>query len=143
MSTKAFQILLVEDNPGDIRLTKEAFKTSKIQHKLDTVENGTEALNYLHRVGPYANATRPDLVLLDLNLPGKDGREVLVDIKADKTLRRIPVIILTSSRAQEDISHSYDLQANCYITKPASLQAFMDAIRQIETFWFTVARLPS
>lgn len=137
------EILLVEDNPGDARLTAEALRTTKVRNHLVVVDDGFEALAYLRREGAHAGATRPDLILLDLNLPGKDGREVLAEIKADPALRRIPVVVMTSSRAEEDVWRSYDLHANCYITKPIDLPQFIKVVQSIEDFWLTVVRLPA
>ncbi|AFO59186.1 MULTISPECIES: response regulator [Natrinema] len=136
------QILLVEDNPGDVRLTKEAFKQGRIENDLHVVSDGTEALDFLGRQGPYTDAPRPDLVLLDLNLPGKDGAEVLEELKADPVLRSIPVIVLTSSRAEEDVVKSYELHANAYLTKPVDPDEFIETVRAFEKFWFSVVRLP-
>ena len=137
------EILLVEDNPGDVRLTLEVFKDAKIKNTIHSVVDGVEAIEYLRNQGKYAKAARPDLILLDLNLPRKDGREVLADIKADDQLRQIPVVVLTTSRAEEDILKSYNLHANCYITKPVNLDQFIKAIASIEDFWLSVVRLPS
>ncbi|RZH66363.1 response regulator [Natrinema altunense] len=136
------QILLVEDNPGDVRLTKEAFKQGRIENDLYVVSDGTEALDFLGRQGPYADVPRPDLILLDLNLPGKDGEEVLEELKADPALRSIPVIVLTSSRAEEDVVKSYELHANAYLTKPVDPDEFIETVRAFEKFWFSVVRLP-
>ncbi|WP_226481184.1 response regulator [Natrinema amylolyticum] len=136
------QILLVEDNPGDVRLTKEAFKQGRIENDLHVVSDGTEALDFLSQRDPYADAPRPDLVLLDLNLPGKDGEEVLEELKDDPALRSIPVIVLTSSRAEEDIVKSYELHANAYLTKPVDPDEFIETVRAFEKFWFSVVRLP-
>ncbi len=136
------EILLVEDNPGDVRLTKEALKESKVLNKLSVVEDGLEALAFLRGKGKYANAPRPDLILLDLNLPKKDGREVLADIKADESYKRIPVVVLTTSKAEEDIIKTYNLHANCYITKPVGLQQFIKIVKSIEDFWLTIVKLP-
>lgn len=141
-SCRPIEILLVEDNPGDVRLTKEALKEGKVVNVLNTVENGEEALAYLRRQGSYAQTTRPDLILLDLNLPRKSGQEVLAEIKDDPDLRRIPVVILTVSEAEQDIIKSYNLHANCYITKPVNLEQFMEVIKTIEDFWLTVVMLP-
>lgn len=135
-------ILLVEDNPGDVRLTKEALLESKIYNNLDVVMDGAEALALLHAEGKYADRRIPDLILLDLNLPKKDGREVLAEIKQDPELRRIPVVILTTSRAEADILKTYDLHANCYITKPVDLDQFITVVRAIENFWMTIVKLP-
>jgi CheY-like chemotaxis protein len=136
------EILMIEDNPGDVRLTREALKEGKIHTRLSVVSDGDEALDYLHRRGAHADAPRPDLILLDLNLPGKSGREVLAEVKADENLRRIPVVVLTSSQAEQDIVESYNLNANCYVTKPVDLDQFMRVVRSIEDFWLTVVKLP-
>ncbi|WP_246998734.1 response regulator [Halosolutus gelatinilyticus] len=136
------QILLVEDNPGDVRLTEEAFKQGRIENDLYTVSDGTEALEYLNQRGEYADAPRPDLVLLDLNLPRTDGEEVLAELKDDPELRSIPVIVLTSSRAEEDVVRSYELHANAYLTKPVDPDEFIETVRAFEKFWFSVVRLP-
>jgi len=141
-SCRPIEILLVEDNPGDVRLTKEVLKEGKVMNVLNTVENGEEALAYLRRQGAYAQTTRPDLILLDLNLPRKSGQEVLAEIKDDPDLKRIPVVILTVSEAEQDIIKSYNLHANCYITKPVNLEQFMEVIKTIEDFWLTVVMLP-
>jgi chemotaxis family two-component system response regulator Rcp1 len=140
---RPMEILLVEDNPGDLRLTVEALKESKVRNKLHFAENGVEAMAFVHRQGKYANAPHPDLILLDLNLPKKDGREVLAEIKADPQLKRIPVVILTISKAQEDILRTYDLHANCYITKPVDFEQFITVVKSIEDFWLTLVKLPS
>lgn len=139
---KMVDILLVEDNAPDIRLTQEALKESKIRNKLHVVRDGMEALAFLHRQGEYESAVRPDLILLDLNLPKKNGREVLAEIKADEDLSTIPVIILTVSGAEEDILKTYRLHANCYITKPIDLDQFIKVVRAIEDFWLTIVKLP-
>ena len=136
------EILLVEDNPGDVDLTRETLQDSKLLNHMNVVGNGVEAMAYLRRQGKYAEATRPDLVLLDLNLPKKDGREVLAEVKADDQLRRIPVVVLTTSCAEQDILQTYDLHANCYITKPVNLDQFSAVVRAIEEFWFTIVKLP-
>lgn len=141
--TRPFEILLVEDNPGDVRLTREALKENKVLHTLHTVSDGEAALVFLRRQGVHAEAPRPDLVLLDLNLPRKDGREVLSEMKADPGLKTIPVVILTSSAAEEDIVRSYRLHANCYVTKPVGFDQFASIIRSIEDFWLAVVKLPS
>jgi len=133
----------VEDNPGDVRLTQEALTDGKVRNNMQVVEDGVEAVAFLRREGKYANASRPDLILLDLNLPKKDGREVLAEIKADEDLRRIPVVVLTTSKAEEDIFKAYDQHANCYITKPVDLDQFIAVVRSIENFWFTIVKLPS
>ncbi|MDB9309586.1 response regulator [Aphanizomenon sp. CS-733/32] len=135
-------IFLVEDNKADIRLIQEALKTSSLPHQVITVRDGVEAMNYLHQAGEYANAPRPDLILLDLNLPKKGGREVLAEIKSDPQLKRIPIVILTTSKNQDDIFHSYDLHANCYITKPRNLNQLFQIIQSIERFWFSTVTLP-
>lgn len=137
------EILLVEDNPGDVRLTIEALKEGKVRNRLNVARDGVEALEYLKREGPFRDATRPDLVLLDLNLPKMDGREVLAAIKADESLRRIPVVVLTTSKAEEDVLRSYALHANCYITKPVDLDQFISVVKSIDDFWLTVVRLPN
>ena len=139
---KAIVILLVEDNPGDVRLAQEALKESKIRNKLFVVNDGVEAMEYLRRQGKYADAARPDLILLDLNLPRKSGREVLTEIKTDGSLKRIPVVVLTVSRAEEDIIKAYDRYANCYITKPLDFNQFMAVTKAIEGFWLTIVKLP-
>ncbi len=138
-----FQILLVEDNPGDIRLTQEAFKEGPFQHVLHVVKDGVEALEFVHNRGRYADSPTPDLILLDLNLPRKDGREVLAELKQDDNLKLIPVVILTTSDAEQDILRSYALHANCFITKPVDLDQFIYIIRQLEIFWFNIANLPT
>lgn len=139
----SIQVLLVEDNPGDVRLTKEALKEGKLLNQLTVVGDGVEALLLLRKEGKYAHAIQPELILLDLNLPKKDGREVLAEIKADPKLRRIPVVVLTTSSAEEDILKIYDLHANCYITKPVDLEQFMGVVKSIEDFWVSVVKLPS
>jgi CheY-like chemotaxis protein len=136
-------ILLVEDNPDDILITREAFQNSAIQSTLHVAEDGIDAMRFLRNEERFAEAPRPDLILLDLNLPKKDGREVLAEIKRDKALKDIPVVVLTTSSSQEDILKSYRLHANCYITKPVDLNAFFTIVRDIESFWFTTATLPS
>ena|SRR5215470_1162952 len=143
MSVRPVEILLVEDNPGDVRLTIEALRDSKIHNHLSVARDGVEALAFLHREAGFANAVRPDLILLDLNLPRKDGREVLAEVKADPALRTIPVVILTTSKAERDVMRSYELQANCYITKPVDLDQFMTVIKTIEDFWLTIVTLPT
>jgi two-component system, chemotaxis family, response regulator Rcp1 len=139
----SIQLLLVEDNPGDVRLTKEALKEGKMLNRVTVVGDGVEALSFLRRQGKYADAGQPDLILLDLNLPKKDGRQVLAEIKADPGLKRIPVVVLTTSSAEEDILKTYDLHANCYVTKPVDLEQFMRVVKSIEDFWVTVVKLPS
>jgi CheY-like chemotaxis protein len=142
MAQKTIEILLVEDNPGDVRLTMEALKECKVRNKLYVVEDGIEALAFLRKQGKYANFPRPDLILLDLNLPVKDGRAVLTEIKEAPSLRRIPVVILTTSKAEEDIIKTYDLHANCYITKPVDFDQFINIVKKIEDFWLTIVKLP-
>jgi chemotaxis family two-component system response regulator Rcp1 len=139
---RAVEILLVEDSPSDTDLTIEALKEAKVRNHLSMVEDGVEALAFLRRQGKYANVPRPDLILLDLNLPRKDGREVLSEIKKDQDLRSIPVVVLTTSRAEQDVLRSYELQANCYITKPVDFEQFLDVVRSIEAFWLFVVTLP-
>ena len=144
MSTfNSVNILLVEDNPGDVRLTKEAFKEAKVNNNLHIVSDGVEALDFLRRKGKYIGAPRPDIILLDLNMPKKNGREVLAEIKADPDLMRIPVLVLTISQAEEDILRSYNLHANCYIQKPVDINKFIDVVKSIEGFWLTIVKLPS
>lgn len=136
------RILLVEDNPAEVRLAVEALAEAGVQSKLQVVSDGVEAMEYLRKEGPYVEAKRPDLVLLDLNLPRKDGREVLREMKGDLSLRRIPVVVLTTSVAAQDISQAYGLNANCYIAKPVELERFIEVIKAIHHFWRNVARLP-
>lgn len=140
---KPIEILMIEDNMGDTDLIREGLETCKIYNRLNVVEDGEKALAYLRKEGPYANASRPDLILLDLNLPRIDGREVLAEIKGDKALMRIPVVILTSSKAEEDIVKTYDLHANCYISKPIDVGQFMNVVKSIEDFWLSIVILPS
>jgi two-component system, chemotaxis family, response regulator Rcp1 len=142
MVTKAYDILLVEDNPGDIRLAQEALKESPVQHRLNVMTNGEEAKSYLLQRGVYNSAHRPDLILLDLNLPGLDGRALLKTIKTERGLKRIPVVILTTSVANEDIESTYESHANCYINKPVDLEKFLYVIQTIEHFWLQVVKLP-
>jgi chemotaxis family two-component system response regulator Rcp1 len=137
------EILLVEDSPGDVRLTREAFKDAKVHINLNVASDGAEALEFLKREGKHAHAPRPDLILLDLNLPKKDGREVLEEVKESPTLKSIPVVILTTSASDADILRSYRLHANCYITKPVGLDGFLEVVRSIDNFWLTVVKLPS
>jgi len=139
---RGIEILLVEDNPGDVRLTVEALRDAKILNNLNVVTDGAEALAFLRREGKYADVRRPELILLDLNLPKKDGREVLAEIKGSENLKAIPVVILTSSSAEQDIVKSYSLHANCYITKPVDLDQFIKVVKSIENFWLTVVKLP-
>ena len=138
----AIDVLLVEDSPGDVRLTKEAFKDAKVHVNLHVAADGTAAMAFLERHGEHANAPRPDLILLDLNLPKKGGREVLAEIKESPTLKSIPVVILTTSEAEADILQSYQLHANCYITKPVGLDGFLKVVRSIDSFWLSVVKLP-
>ena len=137
------EILLVEDNPGDVRLTIEGLNESKVRNNLRVARDGVEAMAFLRRESPFPDAIRPDLILLDLNLPRKDGREVLTEIKADPALKTIPVVILTTSRAEQDVLRSYELQANCYISKPVDLEQFITVVRSIEDFWLTIVTLPN
>ena len=137
------EILLVEDNPGDYRLTQEALREGKVYNNLHWVQDGVEALEFLRQNGRYKDVPRPDIVLLDLNLPKKDGREVLSEIKRDESLRAIPVVILTTSQAEEDVLRSYDLHANCYVTKPVDLEKFITVVQSIDRFWLTIATLPT
>lgn len=142
VDVKPIDILLVEDNPGDARLAQEALRESKIANVLHIVRDGIEAMQYLRAEGPFASEPTPDLVLLDLNLPRMDGREVLAQIKSDPSLKRIPVVILTMSKDEQDVLRSYNLHANCYITKPIDLQQFMTVVRSIEDFWLSIVKLP-
>jgi two-component system, chemotaxis family, response regulator Rcp1 len=142
MSPSQISILMVEDNPADVRLTREAFREGKLHNVLNVVKDGVEAMAFLRRQPPYHDVQRPQLILLDLNLPRKDGREVLAEIKSDPTLRRIPVVVLTTSHSEADVLKSYDLHANSYITKPIDLDTFMHTIRSIEEFWLSVVELP-
>jgi two-component system, chemotaxis family, response regulator Rcp1 len=141
-NVRPVQILLVEDNPGDVRLTMEALKEAKVLNKLTVVKDGIEALTLLRKQGQHADAVRPDLILLDLNLPRKDGREVLAEIKADDDLKRIPVVILTTSQDEQDVLKTYNLYANCYITKPVDLDQFITVVKSIEDFWLGIVVLP-
>jgi CheY-like chemotaxis protein len=136
------EILLVEDNPGDARLAWEVFQDAKVRNTLHLVDNGQEAMDFLRKEGKHARVQRPDLILLDLNLPGKDGREVLAEIKGDPDLKRIPVVILTVSKDEEDVLKTYNLNANCFITKPIDLNQFIKVVKSIEDFWLTVVKLP-
>ena len=136
------EILLVEDNPGDVRLTKEALKEGKVYNNLHWAKDGVEALEFLKRQGKHAKAPRPDIILLDLNLPKKDGREVLAVVKNDADLKHIPVVVLTTSEAEEDVLKSYSLHANCYVTKPVDLEKFIHVVQSIDRFWLTVVTLP-
>ena len=139
---RQIEILLVEDNPGDARLVREAMRRAKLVNRIHLVEDGVEAMAFLRRQGRFDDVPRPDLILLDLNLPKKDGREVLAEIKADPGLRRIPVVVLTTSAAEEDVLRSYDLHANCYVTKPVDFPKFMRVVEQIDEFWVNVVTLP-
>jgi len=139
---EAIEILLVEDNIGDVRLTELAFKEGKVRNKLHVTMDGAEAMAFLRREGRYESVPRPDLILLDLNLPKKDGREVLAEIKTDADLKRIPVVVLTTSQAEQDVLKSYNLHANCYITKPVDLEKFLSVVRSLEDFWLSIVRLP-
>lgn len=143
MNEREVEILLVEDNLADARLTVEAMKEAKVRNHLSHAHDGEEALAFLRREGAYANTPRPDLILLDLNMPRKDGREVLASVKADPSLKCIPVVVLTSSGAEEDILKAYNLNANCYVTKPVDLDQFLKVVRAIEEFWLTIVKLPS
>ena len=136
------EILLVEDNPGDERLTREALKEGKVYSNLYWVKDGVEATDFLRRRGRHAGAVRPDIILLDLNLPKKDGREVLEEIKTDEDLKRIPVVVLTTSKAEEDVLRTYNLHANCFVTKPVDLEKFIVVVKSIDRFWLTVVTLP-
>jgi len=139
---RPIELLLVEDSEPDVRLTVEALHEAKVKNRLSVVEDGVEAMDFLHRRGGYEEAPRPDLIFLDLNLPRKDGRQVLSEIKSDPSLRRIPVVILTTSKDEEDVLQSYDQHANCYITKPVDFNRFLEVVKSIEDFWLTVVRLP-
>lgn len=136
------EILLVEDNPGDVRLTIEALKEGKVANKINVAVDGLEAMAFLRHEGKYKNAPTPDLILLDLNLPKKNGREVLAEIKMDSKLKHIPVVVLTTSQAEKDIIMTYNMHANCYITKPVDFDQFISVVKSIENFWFTVVKLP-
>jgi CheY-like chemotaxis protein len=139
---RPIDLLLVEDSEPDVRLTMEALREAKIKNRVSVAEDGVEAMAFLRRLGRYADAPRPDLILLDLNMPRKDGRQVLQEIKADESLKRIPVVVLTTSRNEADVLRAYDLHANCYISKPVDFNRFMDVIKSIEDFWLTVVKLP-
>jgi chemotaxis family two-component system response regulator Rcp1 len=142
MNNREVIILLVEDNDGDVRLTREALDEGKVANKLIVASDGVEAMAILHRTGNHADKPRPDLILLDLNLPRMDGRKVLAEIKGDPDLRRIPVVVLTTSKAEEDILRTYNLHANCYITKPVDFDKFVSVVKTIDEFWLTIVRLP-
>jgi chemotaxis family two-component system response regulator Rcp1 len=137
------QILLVEDSPSDTELTIEALREAKVRNELSVVEDGVQAMEFLRRQGPFAKAPRPDLIMLDLNLPRKDGREVLAEIKSDENLKTIPVVVLTTSRAERDVLRAYQLSANCYITKPVDFEQFLQVVRSIESFWLFIVTLPA
>ena len=143
MNSRTIEILLVEDNTGDARLTLEAFKEGKVLNNITIMGDGVEALAYLRRQGHYAGAVQPDLILLDLNLPKMDGREVLAEIKADEQLKKIPVVVLTTSEAEEDVARAYSSHANCYITKPVELEQFLNVVQSIDSFWLSLVKLPS
>ena len=136
------EILLVEDNPGDVRLTREALRDGKVRNNLHVVEDGVEAMAFLRREGKYVDMPRPDIVFLDLNLPRKNGREVLAEVKSDALLTHIPVVVLTTSADEHDVLKAYEYHANCFITKPVDLEQFLHVVRSIEEFWFTIVRLP-
>ena len=140
--TRPIEILLVEDSPSDTELTLEALKDFKVRNHVSVVEDGVQAMQFLRRQGPYVQAPRPDLIMLDLNLPRKDGREVLADIKGDDNLRPIPIVVLTTSRADQDVLRAYQLSANCYINKPVDFNQFLEVVRSIESFWLYVVTLP-
>ncbi len=137
------EILMVDDNPGDIEITRKSLKEGKIRNVFNSVKDGEEAMDYLYQRGRFANAARPDLILLDLNMPKKDGREVLEEIKTDPNLKSIPVVILTSSKAESDIVDSYNMNANCYVPKPVELETFIGIVKKIEEFWLDVVKLPT
>ena len=143
MNIQAINILLVEDNPGDVELTKNVFENGKVANNIEVATDGEQAMAYLRKEGDYADATTPDIILLDLNLPKKDGREVLGEIKTDDHLKKIPIIILTTSQADEDINNAYLNHANCYIRKPVDLEVFVDVARNIENFWLSIVKLPN
>lgn len=141
-TAQTIEILLIEDNPGDVRLTQEALRDGKVRNNLSVATDGVEALEFLHQEGRFADAPRPGLILLDLNLPRKDGRQVLAEIKSDPDLQRIPVVVLTTSRAEEDVLKTYGLHANAYVTKPVDLEQFLIVVQSIEDFWLTLVTLP-
>ena len=142
MKPTAIEILMIEDNEGDVFMTTEAFKVAKVANNLSVARDGMEAMEFLHQAGKYAAAPRPDLILLDLNLPGRDGRQILSDIRADPNLTTIPVVVLTSSKAEQDVVRAYELHANCYIVKPVDFEKLLEVVNAIETFWLTVVKLP-
>ncbi|MEW5743943.1 MAG: response regulator [Nitrospirota bacterium] len=141
-NARMIEVLLVEDNPGDVRLMQEALKEAKVVNHLTIATDGEEAMSFLRREGRFSSAPQPDVILLDLNLPKKDGREVLSEIKEDPALKHIPVVVVTTSKAEEDILRSYNLHANCYITKPVDLDQFIKVVKSIENFWFSIVKLP-
>ena len=140
--SRAVRILLVEDNPGDVRLTREALREAKVRNEMAVAMDGEEAIAYLRRTGKFKDATRPDVIMLDLNLPKKSGLEVLKDVKSDDDLRRIPIVVVTSSEAEQDIVKSYNLHANCFVTKPVDLSRFLEVVKAVENFWLTIVQLP-
>ena len=140
--SRPVEILMVEDNPGTVRLTQEVMRDSKVRNAMYVVDDGVEAMAFLRKQGRYASAPRPDLVLLDLNLPRKDGRETLAEMKQDEELKRIPVVVLTTSRSEDDVLRAYDLHANCYLNKPVGLEDFIKVVKSIENFWIEMATLP-
>ena len=142
IDSKPIDILLVEDNPGDVRLTKEALKDAKVLNEIYVARDGVEAMQFVNKEGSFSSAPMPDLILLDLNLPRKDGREVLAEIKKDPKLKHIPIVVLTTSKADEDIIRTYNLHANAYITKPVDLNRFVEIMHALEEFWFTIVKLP-
>ena len=142
ISERPIEVLLVDDSPGDVRLTREALREGKVRNNLSHVPDGVEAMAFLRREGAYADAPKPDIVLLDLNMPRMDGREVLAEMKGDARLRRIPVVVLTTSEAETDIFKTYDLHANCYLTKPVDLDQFISIVRSVESFWLQLVKLP-
>jgi len=142
MEIKPIEILLVEDNPGDVRLMMEALTFGKVFNKISVVGNGKDAMDFLRRKGKYANAVRPDIMLLDLNLPNMDGREVLQEVKSERKLKNIPIIVLTTSQEKQDIATSYEKQANCYITKPVDFEEFVRVVKSLDNFWFSIVKLP-
>ena len=142
VSVRPIEILLIEDNPGDARLTQEALREARVANRLSHVNDGVEAMAFVRREAPFADAPHPDLILLDLNLPRKDGREVLAELKADPVLRLIPVVVLTTSEAEQDILRTYELHGNCYITKPVDLEKFLHIVRAVESFWLAIVKLP-
>lgn len=142
VAERCMEILLVDDNPGDVRLTEEALKYGRVENRLHTASDGVEALNFLRRVGRHIDAPRPDIILLDLNMPRMNGRQLLAEIKEDSALKKIPVVILTGSREMDDIVRTYDLHANCYVTKPIDFEQFIEMVKSITDFWLTVVKLP-